>query len=110
QWLPNAGIGTVYDSHEGRLQQGNGNILRINRDSLFVGGGPTLNLSLSDALFGPLVARQLLAATEAGLQRVTNDNLLQVAEAYVQMLRARRRVARAEFTIDFLTAEKASEA
>jgi outer membrane protein TolC len=109
QWLPNLTMGADYISHEGRIQQANGNILNIDRDSLFVGGGPSLTLSLSDALFAPLVARQLVVASEAGLQRVTNDNLLQVAEAYLYLLRARRRVARADFTIQFLTADQASE-
>jgi outer membrane protein TolC len=109
QWLPNFAMGADYLTHEGRIQQANGNILNIDRDSLFVGGGPSLTLSLSDALFAPLVARQLVAASEAGLQRATNDNLLQVAEAYLVLLRARRRIARAEFTTQFLTAEQASE-
>lgn len=109
KWLPDAALGADYINHAGQLQQSNGTILNINRDSLFVGGGPSLNLALSDALYGPLVARRLLNATEAGLQRVTNDNLLQVAEAYLQLLRARRRIARADLTLDFLTNEKASE-
>ncbi len=108
RWLPDAALLGDYINHGGRIQQANGNILNTSRDSLFVGGGPSLNLALSDALFGPLVARQLLNASEAGLQRVTNDNLLAVAEAYLQLLRARRRIARTDFTLVFLTDEKSS--
>jgi outer membrane protein TolC len=109
RWLPDAALLGDYLNHGGRIQQANGNILNTSRSSLFVGGGPSLNLALSDALFGPLVARQLVNASEAGLQRVTNDNLLAVAEAYLQLLRARRRIARADLTLDFLTNEKASD-
>src|SRR5258706_12540462 len=47
QWLPNLNLGVGYLTHEGRIQQVNGNILTINRDSLFVGGGPSLALSPS---------------------------------------------------------------
>lgn len=109
QWLPNLAIGTSYLSHEGRTQQSNGNILNVNRDSLFVGGGPTLSVALSDALYGPLVARQVVNATEGGLQRVTNDTLLGVGEAYLQLLRARRRLVRIDDTLELLTAEKPSD-
>src|SRR5262245_3293309 len=109
QWLPNLAIGASYLSHEGRAQQANGNILNVNRDSLFVGGGPTMSVALTDALYGPLVARQVVNATEAGLQRVTNDTLLGVGEAYLQLLRARRRLVRIDDTLELLTAEQPSD-
>src|SRR5262249_23191645 len=79
QALPNFSLGAVWDSHEGRIQQVDGNIQNFNRDSLFVGGGPSWTLNLSDSLFGPLVARQLMSAAAAGADRVTNDTLLTVA-------------------------------
>ena len=107
--LPDLTLGSTYLNHQGRIQQTNGNILNINRDSLFVGGGPTLNLPISDALFEPLVARQLESAANAGFQRVTNDTLLSVGETYLQMMRARRALARVDDTLEFLTSEKPSD-
>jgi outer membrane protein TolC len=109
QALPNFSLGSIWDSHEGRTQQTNGNIENFNRDSLFVGGGPSWTLNVSDTLFGPLVARQLMSAAAAGADRVTNDTLLTVAETYLQMLRARRRLTRADYILQFLTDEKPSE-
>src|SRR5262245_41849801 len=51
QALPNFGLGSAWNSHEGRIQQTNGNIENFNRDSLFVGGGPTWTLNISETLF-----------------------------------------------------------
>ena len=60
----------------------------------------------ADAIFLPLVARQVTVATAAGRQRVTNDTLLLVADAYLSVLRARRRIARVNETLEFLTSEQ----
>src|SRR6516164_3811971 len=39
QFLPNLNAGTNLDHHLGLLQQSNGNLLRVNHDSLYVGLG-----------------------------------------------------------------------
>jgi outer membrane protein TolC len=101
--LPNLSIGSNYIYHTGRIQKTEGNIINMDRDSLFVGGGPSVSFSLSDALFSPAVTRQVLAATQAGERRVTNDTLLAVADVYFAVLRARRRVARIDETLEFLS-------
>src|SRR5262249_14167847 len=72
------------------------------------GGGPQLLVSVSEAIFTPQAARDLEAAREAGLQRVTNDTLLAVVDAYTNLLRARRRLARVAATLEALTSERAS--
>lgn len=106
--LPTVNLGSTYVDHEGNIQRTEGNVVKANRDSLFVGGGPSVSLGFSEALFAPLVARQVSAASQAGMQRVHNDTLLAVAEAYFNVLRARRRLARVEATLEFLTSEKAA--
>jgi outer membrane protein TolC len=106
--LPNLNVGSTYVDHEGNIQRTEGNVVKVNRDSLFVGGGPSLSLALNEAIFAPLVGRQLLNATVAGVRRVDNDTLLQVAEVYLTVLRARRRLARVEETLEYLTSERAS--
>ncbi len=104
--LPNVNVGSTYVDHVGQIQRTEGNVISANRDSLFVGGGPSMSVSLADAVFTPLVARQVSAARQAGFQRVHNNTLLTIAEAYFTMMRAQRRLARAELTLDFLTSEK----
>ncbi|MGE3807742.1 MAG: TolC family protein [Gemmataceae bacterium] len=106
--LPNLGFGTTYINHQGLIQQAIGNILNTNRASLFVGGGPVASFQVNDAIFVPLAARQVVNATQAGFERVTNETMLNVAEAYFNMLRARRRQAAILETIDQLNSNTAS--
>jgi outer membrane protein TolC len=104
--LPNFNIGSTYIGHEGMIQNTAGPVIKVNRDSLFVGGGPSLNFALADVYFFRLAAQQALQATQAGYQRVTNDTLLAVADAYFAVMRARRRLARVEETLDFLVSTR----
>jgi outer membrane protein TolC len=108
QILPNLNLGSTYTHHEGKVQKTEGNIIQANKDSLFVGLGPSMTLSFADAVFAPLVARQNSVATQAGMRRVHNDTLLAVAEAYFAVLRARRKLARVDVTLDYLTSDNPS--
>ncbi len=108
-FLPTFNLGSAYNHHEGPIQKTEGNIIYANRDGLFVGGGPSyVSVGLADALFAPLVARQVAAGTQARLAGQVNDTLLSVADVYFAVLRARRRLARIEETLDFLTGERPS--
>jgi outer membrane protein TolC len=108
--LPNFNLGSTYAKHEGNIAKTEGNIIKANKDSLFVGGGPSLILSTADAIYLPLVARSVVTATQARSRVVNNDTLLAVAEAYFSVLRARRRLARVEETLDYLASDKVSPA
>src|SRR5262249_58902565 len=78
------------------------------KDALFVGGGPSMSVNFADALFAPLVARQATEASQAGARRVHNDTLLAVADAYFAVLRARRKLARVDVALEYLTTDQAS--
>jgi outer membrane protein TolC len=106
QLLPNFNLGSIYTHHEGTAAKTEGNIIFANKDSLFVGGGPSLLFQTTDALFGPAVARQLTAATQAGAQRVDLETLITVIDAYLAVQLARRRLARADDTLETLTSEE----
>jgi len=106
--LPNLNLGSTYVHHEGQIQRTEGNVITVNRDSLFAGGGPSLSTNLGVALFAPHEAQRILDASRFGQVRVTNNTLLAVADAYFEVLRARRRLARADETLEFLTSEQGS--
>jgi outer membrane protein TolC len=106
--LPTLNLGSTYTHHEGKAAKTEGNIIQANKDSLFVGLGPSAVVSFSDAIFAPLVARQVSGATQAGMRRVHNDTLLAVSEAYFAMLRARRKLARVDVSLENLTSDKPS--
>lgn len=105
-WLPSLYLGPNWIRHDGPAQVVEGPVRSISKSSLFLGasaaggasitgpipaGGPapvsglTSILRISDAIFEPLAARQVVAAREAGLQATTNDALLALTEDYFDL-------------------------
>jgi outer membrane protein TolC len=95
-WLPTVYLGADYFRHDGQIQDVQGNVFGTSKSSLLVGAGPSAVFALSDAIFGPLSARQVLRARESALQTARNDSLLSVAEAYFNVQQARGDLAGAE--------------
>ena len=106
QILPTINTGMNYDSHNGALQQSNGNILSVNRSALFVGAGSnavaagTVNIpgvvlsgNLAEGAFLYLASRQLVIQREFASLAIRNQVFLQVAEAYSELTRAEGRRA-----------------
>ena len=100
QALPNLNLGTTYYSHTGALQASSGQILSVERSSLYVGAGgnavgsgtvntPGLqyNMNVNEAYFGYLVSRQQSERAQAGAAAARNNVLLQIAVAYCQLVR-----------------------
>jgi outer membrane protein TolC len=113
-WLPSLFTGPTYYRLDGQVQAINGQVMTVDRGSLFLGttaslansfpaappgsGFPPLNtlsgvLRLSDAIYGTRAARRVIAANEAGVQAATNDALLAVSEAYFNLQLAAGRLA-----------------
>ena len=89
-WIPNLNGGVDYFRHDGVAQNlFTGALFQKDRQSLFVGGGPTLSVGLTDAIFAPLSARRVVAARRADLQAARNDTLLAVTQAYFDLQSAR---------------------
>ena len=95
-WLPTVLLGGDYFRHDGQLQDVAGNVFGTSKQSVLVGAGPYAVFAVTDALFGPLAARQVVRAREAALQAARNDALLTVAEAYFNVQEARGNLAGAE--------------
>jgi outer membrane protein TolC len=113
-WLPSLFYGPTWYRSDGQIQTVTGQVQTINRSALFVGGtaalnntiqgpppgtgipsvnGSTATLRISDAIFEPMAARRVLAADRAGLRTNTNDAMLEVAEAYLNLQGATGRLA-----------------
>jgi outer membrane protein TolC len=101
QLLPNLNVGTDYDAHQGALQQSAGNVIQVNRDSMYVGlganaiGGGTVNIpglsynmNIGETWYGFLITRQRVTTARAASDAVRNDVLLRVCLAYLELLRA----------------------
>jgi outer membrane protein TolC len=85
-WLPNLQDGPAYNRHDGLLQTSIGNIVEVNKWNLFYGDGAVMSFQLADALFLPLVARQLTRAEAARARTVTDNVQLDVALTYLDLL------------------------
>ena len=109
QFLPSINAGTSYDTHSGVLQQSNGNILSVNRSSIYVGAGSlavaggtvqipgvVLSGNTDEVLFRYLEARQYVRQREFATLAVRNQVLLRVCQAYCDLLLAEGRRAIAE--------------
>ena len=104
-WLPSFRFGVGWNKHDGRLQETEGTVREVNRNSLFVGGGAGLgnvpiaggssgpmrmmvNLSLSDAIFEKRAAAWKVDAAGSAELATVNRALLEIAEAYFDLLEA----------------------
>jgi outer membrane protein TolC len=95
-WLPTVFVGTDYFRHDGQIQDVQGNVFGTSKSQFMLGVAPYMVFALSDAIFSPLAARQVVRAREAGLQAARNDSFLAVAEAYFNVQQARGELAGAE--------------
>lgn len=92
-WIPTLNGGIDYFRHDG-VQQNifTGGLFVKGRQSFLVGGGPTLSVGLTDAIFAPLAARRVVASRRADLQAARNDALQSVTQAYFDLQEARGRL------------------
>lgn len=93
QWLPNINTGMDYFRHDGQIQDVVGNVFNTNKSALLLGAGPQAVVSISEAIFAPLAAQQIVSAADAQVQSVRNDTALSVALAYFNVQQARGEVA-----------------
>ena len=102
-WLPSITMGGDYNRHDGKSQDTFGNIIDNSRNSAMLGlGTGMLNygvISVTDAIYAPLAARQQALAREAELQTASNDTLVAVSDAYFTVQQARGELAAALETV-----------
>ena len=92
-WLPTVYIGTNYARHDGQIQDIEGRVFTTSRSSFLIGGGPNLTFAVTDAIYAPLAARQIVLAREFDAQATRNDVMLMIAEAYFSVQQSRGELA-----------------
>lgn len=106
QALPNINAGLNYDLHRGPLQQSNGNILKVNRDAMYVGlganavaagsvniPGVNYNLNVGTAWFNYLQSKQQLQRNTAAIRTAQNQILLRVSLAHTNLVKSEAKLA-----------------
>jgi outer membrane protein TolC len=96
-WLPTVTFGGDYNRHDGRIQNSDGTLTDVGRNGLMFGAGTGIGsaavLSVTDAIFAPLVARQTVRARQADAQAAANDTFVAVSDAYFNVQQARGELA-----------------
>lgn len=104
QILPTLQYGASVNNHDGPLQQSGGNLLEVNRNSIYFGAGAfavgagtvnipgvVYNVNVSQALFDFLAQRQVVVQRQFASRAVENQVLLRTGVAYTELLRAEGR-------------------
>lgn len=91
--LPNLSGGAAYARHDGQIQNSRGEVFTSSRSSLFGNAGLVASFRTADAVFQPLVARQLAGAASAAAQSVNNDVQLEAAVVYFELVRVHAALA-----------------
>lgn len=87
--VPGVRVGTTEDSHDGTIQETNGNVIDADRASRFRGVTAGVSIDVADAIFRPLAARRSQVAAVAGSAANRHQVLMQVAAGYVRLVQAR---------------------
>jgi outer membrane protein TolC len=87
-WLPTVIGGVDYQYHSGPVQNADGTTTNASHSNMYAGGAPLAIFAMTDAIFTPLQARQLVRAEEANVQSARNDTVTQVAQVYYDLLEA----------------------
>jgi outer membrane protein TolC len=85
-WVPTLNIAADYIRHDGGGPDFNKGIMTAPSVNFFYGGAGLWGfIATTDAIFQPLVARQVLNSRHWDLQSSKNDALMQTADAYFRM-------------------------
>jgi outer membrane protein TolC len=106
QLLPSLHLGASYDDHNGNLQQSSGNILKVDRNSLYFGAGASAvgagsvtipgvfwAGNVSEEIFTALSARQEVEVRRLASRAVENQMLGRIGATYSELLRAEGQAA-----------------
>jgi outer membrane protein TolC len=100
-FIPTLNLGFDYVRHDGGGPDFNKGIMTAPSVNFFYGGGGlTGTLSSTDALFQPLVARQVLNSAHWDIQSAKNDAVMQTADAYFRVHQYRGMYAGDLYTVE----------
>jgi outer membrane protein TolC len=100
-WVPQLNIGFDYIRHDGGGPDFNKGIMTAPSVNYFYGGAGLWQIqALTDVIFEPLAARQVLNSRQADIQTAKNDSLLMTADAYFRVHQYRGMYAGALYAVE----------
>jgi outer membrane protein TolC len=89
RWLPDVYLGTSYFRHEGGIADFTGQLIHSSFGTFFGGVELSSHLDLRDLVYQKVDAQRKVWQQKGELSRVNNEQLLDAANTYVDMLTAR---------------------
>lgn len=89
KWLPNLYAGTGYYRHEGGIQEEPGNVINSSFGAQASGLAMAGNLDLREYAYQKIDAERKQYQQEGELKRITNEQLLEAANTYLDLLAAK---------------------
>jgi len=89
QFLPWISPGASFRRHENEIQDVNGTIMQVDKQSYTVGGALTAEVNIGDAIYKSLAAKQLITAANHALESQQQDSTLAAAQGYFDLAKAR---------------------
>jgi outer membrane protein TolC len=96
QFFPSVAPGVGYRRHENLIQNVEGGIIDVHKDSYTVGPVIAAQVELGDVIYKNLASRQLAKAAEYGLESQRQESLLAAALGYFDSAKAQSAVAVAQ--------------
>jgi outer membrane protein TolC len=92
QFFPSITPGVAYRRHDNLIQNVQGDIIEVHKDSYAVGPVIAAQVDVGDALYKNLASRQLVKAAEHGLESQRQDSILAAALGYFDLAKAQASV------------------
>jgi outer membrane protein TolC len=100
-WVPQLNLGFDYIRHDGGGPDFNKGIMTAPSVNYFYGGAGLWQIqALTDVVFEPLAARQVLNSRQADIQSAKNDSLFMTADAYFRVHQFRGMYAGALYAVE----------
>lgn len=85
QWLPKLAVGATYSRFDGQTQNQRGEIFSVSRSNLFANGGAALSLDLAEAIYRPLIERQVANAEQQRANATSLSAELDAINAFLDL-------------------------
>jgi len=93
QFFPSLTAGVSYRQHDNLLQDVDGKIISVHKDSYAIGPTFVAQVDLGDAIYRKLAAHQLIKAADFALESQRQDAIVAAARGYLDLARSQWAVA-----------------
>jgi outer membrane protein TolC len=88
QFFPYLSPGIAFKQHDGKIQNVEGDVLEVNKQSLSLGVNVSAQLELGESIYKSLVAANLVKAAEFSAESQREESVYQAVSSFLELVRA----------------------